>query len=150
MESTFEGGAKVTPISSIPTIDDLITSLLKVGYKKEVEFTGKNRTFYINHCVNEKIPLINCIITPTHMDNWDDVFEQGDICFGAFVNAKTYPYIKHWEVHEALGGGRQVLTWELLERYNIEELDEILKGKEFNWIFPERREPSKWRFLDGK
>ena len=129
----------MTPISSIATIDDLITSLLQVGYKKEVKFTGNNRTFYINHCVNQKIPTINCIISPTHQKDWDDVFEEGDICFGAFVNAKHYPYIKHWEVHEALGGGCSVIDWEFLERYNLEELDEILKDKKFSWIFPDSR-----------
>ena len=125
----------MTPITSIATIDDLITSLLKVGYQKSTEYPEKYGTFFVHQCTGCNIPTVNVIILPQRKpDNWDDVYEEGDVCLGAFVNAKYYPHITHWEIHEALGGSSEKLDWELLENYTIERVDEIFKHERFKWL----------------
>ena len=54
----------MTPITSIATIDDLITSLLKVGYQKSTEYPTKYGTFFVNQCTGQSIPTVNVIILP--------------------------------------------------------------------------------------
>ena len=125
----------MTPITSIATIDDLITSLLKVGYQKSTEYPTKYGTFFVNQCTQQNIPTVNVIILPKRKpDILDEVYEDGDVCFGAFVNAKYYPHITHWEIYEALGGSAEKLNWELLENYTLEKLDEIFKHEQLKWL----------------
>ena len=144
MESTFEGGAKVIPISSIATIDDLITSLLKVGYQKELSYPKKYGTFFVHQCTGQKIPTVNTIILPKQkLDVVDEVYEEGDLCFGAFVNAKYYPHLTHWEVHECLGGSNMKLDWNLLENYTLENIDEIFKHEQLKWLQREEEDARK-------
>ena len=44
----------MTPITSIATIDDLITSLLKVGYQKSTDYPTKYGTFFVNQCTGRE------------------------------------------------------------------------------------------------
>ena len=128
----------MTPITSIATIDDLITSLLKVGYQKSTEYPEKYGTFFVHQCTGCNIPTVNVIILPKRKpDILDEVYEDGDVCFGAFVNAKYYPHITHWEVHEALGGSNMKIDWEILENYTLEKVDEIFKHEQLKWLHKE-------------
>ena len=128
----------MTPITSIATIDDLITSLLKVGYQKSMEYPEKYGTFFVHQCSGCNIPTVNVIILPKRKPEiLDEVFEDGDVCLGVFVNAKYYPHITHWEVHEALGGSNMKIDWEILENYTLEKVDEIFKHEEFKWLHKE-------------
>ena len=125
----------MTPITSIATIDDLITSLLKVGYQKSTDYPTKYGTFFVNQCTGQSIPTVNVIILPKRKPEvLDEVYEDGDVCFGAFVNAKYYPHIVQWELYEALGGTAEKLDWDFLENHTLEKVDEIFKDERFSWL----------------
>ena len=125
----------MTPITSIATIDDLITSLLKVGYQKSTEYPEKYGTFFVHQCSGCSIPTVNVIILPKRKPEvLDEVYEDGDVCFGAFVNAKYYPHIVQWELYEALGGTAEKLDWDFLENHPLEKVDEIFKDERFSWL----------------
>ena len=141
----------MTPLASIATIDDLIVTLLLLGYKKRYDEWAWSRDVGIiedydpedernTFCV-WKVPSKSLLRVFIHYKTnpIDDVYDVGDVFLTAQVVGKYYPYIKQWFVSEICGGTDWPIAWEDAENINLEQVDQYLNKTIKEWE-RERRE----------
>ena len=141
MESTFEGGVVLTPLTTLATIDDLIVALLRMGYKKTYKEWDENsieiytEENYKNIFEVRKIPKENIVrVFISHKNKPQDKrVGFGDVCLAAEVIAKHYPYIHNWFFCESYAGSAKELSWEDTEKINLEEIDKFLDLEVASW-----------------
>ena len=140
MESTFEGGVVLTPLTTLATIDDLIVALLRLGYKKIYrEWEEKFIEAYVEENYKNvfevrRVPKENVVrVFINHKSEPKDNVGFGDVCLTAEVIAKHYPYIHRWYSCESYAGSAKELSWEDTEKINIEEIDKFLDLEVASW-----------------